>query len=63
MTSDAAIGGDAGAPDELLQHQVPAVAAVDATVGRDVADEPHLVFSRGRDEMRGAAAVDARDGV
>ena len=63
MTSDAAIGGDAGAPDELLQHQVPTVAAVAAAVRSDIPDKPRSILWRWSDEMCGTPAIHADDRV
>lgn len=43
------------------QFDVPAVAAVSAAVGDDVAGEPQCVFARWGEEVAWAAAVDADD--
>lgn len=43
------------------QHEIPAVEAVLAAVGDDVARQPHSVFSRPGHQERPPAAVDARD--
>ena len=44
------------------QHQVPAVAAVLAAVGDDVAGQPYAVFGRVGEQVAAATAVDAGDG-
>ena len=43
------------------QHQIPSVEAVLASIGDEVAGQPHTVFARLREEVTAAAAVDADD--
>ena len=44
------------------QHEVPAVAAVFAAIGHDVARQPFTIFTRGSEQVTSAAAVDTDDG-
>ena len=45
----------------VIEHEVPAVEAVLASVGDDVAREPDAVLARRREQERSTAAVDAGD--
>ena len=51
-----------GAVALVGQHQIPAVAAVFAAVGNDVAGQPDAVLGGVREQVATAPAIDAGDG-